>query len=111
MIDLALDILGWALLVSGGLMAAIAGLGLLRMPDLFTRMHAAGIGDTLAAGLILVGLMTQSGWSLNLVKLLLIIFFILFTSCTSTHALAKAALHGQVRPLLKPKKDGAPSKT
>lgn len=109
--ELVLDILGWALLVAGGCFAAISGLGLLRLPDLFTRMHAAGIGDTMAAGLILAGLMVQSGFTLNLVKLALILVFILFTSSTSTHALAKAALHGQVRPLLKPAKDEEPSKT
>lgn len=109
--ELVLDILGWALLLTGGFMATVSGLGLLRMPDLFTRMHAAGIGDTLAAGLILAGLMTQSGFTLNLVKLALIVIFIGCTSPTSTHALAKAALHGQVRPLLKPKKDEEPSET
>ena len=108
---LLLDLLSWACLMAGVALAIIAGIGLIRLPDLFARMHAAGIGDTLAALLILLGLMLQSGWTLNLAKLALIFFFIFFTSPTSTHALAKAALHGGVQPLLKPKKDDAPSKT
>lgn len=107
---LVLDVLSWFCLVSGALFGVIAGIGLVRLPDLFTRMHAAGIGDTLAAGLIILGLVLQAGLTLNLVKLVLIIFFIIFTSPTSTHALAKAALHGGTRPLLDPGKDDSPSK-
>ena len=49
---LVLDVLSWLCLVSGALFGIIAGIGLVRLPDLFTRMHAAGIGDTLTAGLI-----------------------------------------------------------
>ena len=100
--NLALDLLSWLCLVTGVLFGITAGIGLLRLPDLFTRMHAAGIGDTLTAGLIVLGLMLQAGLTLNLVKLVLIMVFILFTSPTSTHALAKAALHGGVKPLLDP---------
>ena len=107
---LVLDVLSWLCLVSGALFGVIAGIGLVRLPDLFTRMHAAGIGDTLTAGLIILGLMLQAGLTLNLVKLALIVFFIIFTSPTSTHALAKAALHGGVRPLLRFGKDDSPSK-
>ncbi len=109
--DLVLDVVSWFCLVTGGLFGIIAGLGLVRLPDLFTRMHAAGIGDTLAAGLIVLGLVLQAGPTLNLVKLALIMVFIIFTSPTSTHALAKAALHGGVRPLLDPDKDDSSSKT
>jgi multicomponent Na+:H+ antiporter subunit G len=108
---LALDILSWFCLSAGAVFGVVAGIGLVRLPDLFTRMHAAGIGDTLAAGLIILGLMLQAGPTLNSVKLALIIFFIIFTSPTSTHALAKAALHGGVKPQLDPGKDGPPSKT
>ena len=98
--ELALDILSWLCLVTGAAFGIIAGIGMIRLPDLFSRMHAAGIADTLAAALILIGLMLQSGWSLILAKLLLILAFILLTSPTATHALAKAALTGKVKPML-----------
>jgi multicomponent Na+:H+ antiporter subunit G len=62
------------------------------MPDFYTRMHAAGITDTLGADLILAGLMVQAGFSLVTVKLLLVAAFLFFTSPTSTHAIANAAL-------------------
>jgi len=64
-------------------------------------MHAAGVTDTLGSSLILIGLMLQTGWQDTvLVKLLLIFLFILLTSPTASHALAKAALHGGLRPNL-----------
>ena len=92
---LALDILSWILLGTGTIFLLIGAIGLIRLPDFFTRMHAAGLIDTLGAGLILTGLMGEAGWSLNLAKLAMIVLFLLFTSPTSTHALAHAALvHG-----------------
>jgi multicomponent Na+:H+ antiporter subunit G len=79
------------------------------MPDFFTRLHAAGITDTLAAGLVLIGLMFQGGFSQVTVKLVLILMLLLFTSPTSSHALAKAALADGLDPLLD--KGGPPSKS
>lgn len=89
-----LDLLSWVLLVSGGLIGIIGGVGMLRLPDLFSRMHAAGMIDTLAVALMILGMMLQSGHWLIAVKLAIILIFLFFTSPTSTHALAKAAIHG-----------------
>lgn len=104
------DVLSWACLLSGGALSIIGGLGLLRLPDLFSRMHAAGIIDTLGMGLIMLGLMIQAGFTLITVKLIIIVIFILFTSPTATHAVAKAALHGGVTPK-KGQGEGEASKT
>ncbi len=101
-------VVSWILLVGGSLFSVIGGIGLLRLPDVFTRMHAAGLTDTLGAGLILAGLVVQAGLSLAAIKLVLILIFLAFTSPTSTHALAKAALAGRVKPL-GDETDGAPS--
>ncbi len=94
------DILSWFFLVVGGLFVVIGNVGLVRLPDFYTRLHAAGITDTLGAGLVLLGMTFQAGLSLTTAKLLLIIVFIIFTSPTATHALAKSALHGNLKPLL-----------
>jgi multicomponent Na+:H+ antiporter subunit G len=94
------DIASWALLVSGGGFCIIGGLGLLRLPDVYARMHAAGITDTLGAGLMLAGLMLQGGLSLVTVKLILILVFLLYTNPTSTYALANAAYRQGLAPLL-----------
>jgi len=88
------------LMITGGLFVVIGNIGLVRLPDFYTRLHAAGITDTLGAGLLLLGMIFQAGWSLVAFKLALIIVFILLTSPTATHALAKSALHGNLKPLL-----------
>jgi multicomponent Na+:H+ antiporter subunit G len=91
MMEAAVDILSWVLLAAGSAFAVIGGVGLLRLPDVYARMHAAGITDTLGAGLILAGLMLQAGWSGVTVKLILILIFLLYTSPTSSYALANDA--------------------
>ena len=103
--DMATDIVTWACVIAGSIMALIGAVGMIRLPDVFQRMHAAGIIDTLGVGLILGGLIFQAGWSAVTIKLVLILVFIFFTSPTATHALAQAALNGGVKPLLG-KKDG-----
>ena len=87
-----IDLLGWLALLGGVAFALIGSVGLMRMPDFYTRLHAAGITDTLGAGLILLGLMLQAGWTLISVKLLLILIFLWFTGPIATHALSRAAL-------------------
>ena len=96
----AIDILSWVLLVAGGAFCVIGALGLVRMPDFFTRMHAASVTDTLGAGLMLAGLVLQAGLTLVTVKLIVIGLLILLTSPAATHALAQAALARQIKPML-----------
>ena len=100
MLDILVTITSWLCLLLGSFFCLSGGVGILRFPDFYTRMHASGVTDTLGAGLILLGLMLQAGWSLVLVKLILILLFILLTSPTSNHALAKAAVHGKLKPEL-----------
>jgi len=97
---LIIDSLSWALLVVGALACVIGGIGILRMPDFYTRTHAASITDTAGMTLMMLGLMLQAGLSLVTVKLLLIVLFLLITSPTASHALARAALQDNVQPKL-----------
>ena len=78
----------------------IGGIGVLRFPDVYTRMHAASITDTVGAGSILIGLTIQAGVSLVAVKLILMLVFLFFTSPTSSFSLAHAALSSGVEPVL-----------
>lgn len=87
-------------LASGAFFLIVGGIGLLRLPDMFTRLHAAGVADTMGAGLILIGLMLHSGFTQATVKLILILVFLVLTGPTATHALAKAARHGKLSPVL-----------
>ena len=92
MMDLILDLVSWALLSAGGVFVLIGGIGALRMPNLYTRMHAASVTDTMGAVLVLTGVMLQAGLSLATIKLAAILLFLLLTSPTASNALAAAAM-------------------
>lgn len=98
--DLLLDTISLVFLLVGAFFAFSGGVGILRFPDFYTRMHAAGVTDTLGAALILIGLMLQAPDGIVLVKLILILLFALLTGPTANHALAKSALHGNLQPLV-----------
>ena len=97
---LIIDIASWILILLGSFFTIVGAFGLLRMPEVFTRMHAASVTDTLGAGLLLLGMMLQSGASLVTVKLVMVGLLIFFASPTATHALAKAARARGLEPLL-----------
>ena len=94
----AIDWLGSGLMLVGAAFGIIGAVGVLRFRDVFSRMHAAWITETLCALLVLGGLVLLAGFTLAAIKLLLILLFLWFTSPTATHALAKAAIHGGERP-------------
>ena len=100
MISTLIDATSWACLVVGGVFCVIGAVGLLRMPDFYTRMHAASVVETLGAGLILAGLLLQAGMTLVTAKLLMIGLLIFFTSPAATHALARAAMARGLAPKL-----------
>jgi multicomponent Na+:H+ antiporter subunit G len=87
-------------LLSGGLIVVIGASGVLRLPDFYTRLHAAGVTDTLGAMLVLFGLILFSGFTLLSAKLALVGLFLLLTSPTATHAVANAAQKAGLKPLL-----------
>lgn len=86
------------LLVTGAFFLVAGGIGILRFPDFFTRLHAAGVSETLGTFCLLLGLLLLGGGWLVSVKLLLIMLFLWHTNPTSSHALAKAALHDGYQP-------------
>ncbi len=98
--ELLVDTGSWILLLAGSFFVLTGGIGVLRMPDVYTRLHAAGLTDTMGSFFILTGLMLQAGFSGVTLRLAFILAFLWFTSPVSTHALAKAALHGNVDPVV-----------
>ena len=96
--SLLLHVSSWVLLSLGGAFVFICGVGALRMPNLYTRMHAASLTDSMGAALIIAGVMLQAGPSLAAIKLAAILLFLLLTSPTATNALASAALLAGLRP-------------
>lgn len=92
MFEFVVQTLSWILLITGSIFVVIGGIGALRMPDLYTRMHAASVTDSLAPILIIGGLLLQAGFSLFSIKLIAILLFLLLSGPTASNALASAAL-------------------
>ena len=91
MVASIVDVLSWICLMSGSAFCVIGAIGVLRLPDFYSRIHGAGVTDTLGAGLIMAGLMLQGGFTIVTVKLIMIVIFLDCMGPTSTHALVKAA--------------------
>jgi len=102
MAGLIAEVLSWVFIITGSTFVIIGGIGMLRLPDFYARIHAAGITDTMGAWLILIGLMFQAGWTLVTAKLLFLLFFLVATSPLASHALAKAAFLRDLAPMLGP---------
>lgn len=101
--SLLVDVLSAICLLAGAGFCLVGAFGLLRMPDFYTRMHAASVLETLGVWLILLGLLLQAGWSLVAAKLLMIGLLTFFAAPTASHALARAALiHGLAPKLAEP---------
>ena len=88
------------LLLAGVFFLSVGTLGLFRMPDAYTRMHTAAKCDTLGAGLVLLSLAVDHGWSVFSLKLFLLLTFHWITSPTATHIMARAALRAGIAPAL-----------
>ena len=123
--DTLMEISSALFLLLGSFLCLSGGIGLLRFPDFYTRMHAVGVTDTLGAAMILIGLMLLNPDGMVIIKLVIILLMTLFISPTASHALASAAVHNKLKPELasknhkknnkqknkKNKKKGASSKT
>lgn len=98
--DTVVEVLSWILLLGGAGFLLVGAIGVLRLPEFYSRLHAVSVCDTMGAGLVLLGLMLQGGLSMVTVKLLLMFYFMMFTGPTAVHALAQAALRGKLEPLV-----------
>lgn len=88
---------GGAIVLLGSIFMVIGALGVVRMPDVFTRLHAASVSDTFGVGLILTGLILVGGLTLVSVKLAFLLAFLFLTGPVATHAVARAALDAGVK--------------
>ncbi|MCX7771073.1 MAG: monovalent cation/H(+) antiporter subunit G [Proteobacteria bacterium] len=100
------EILSGTFIFLGVFFIVSASIGIVRLPDFYTRTHPAGKADTLGQIFVLLGLVIYEGFSLVSVKLLFIIGFILIANPTATHALVKSAYISGLKAWTKDKKDG-----
>jgi multicomponent Na+:H+ antiporter subunit G len=97
MMDSLFEIVIAILLLGGSLLTLVAALGLFRLPDLFTRMHAASKAGTAGSGLLLLGVALQSEDAGVWIKCILTIVFFVLTAPVAAHLLAKAAVRAGVK--------------
>lgn len=90
---------------AGCFFVIVASIGIVRLPDFYTRVHPAGKADTMGQLLILTGLIIYEGLSLISVKLFFIICFVLIANPTATHALVKSAYISGLKPWTRKKED------
>jgi multicomponent Na+:H+ antiporter subunit G len=93
-----LSLLSDICLLVGGLLCVTGGVGVLRLPEFYTRLHASSVTESLAAPILIIGLMLDLGWTLDTAKLILVIVFLVIANPTITHALCRAAAHGRFLP-------------
>ena len=105
------DVLSWALILLGSFFTVVGALGLVRMPDVFTRMHAASVTETLGVGFLILGMCLQAGVGLVTLKLFFLLALFFFTAPVVTHALAQACMHEGIRPVLAEDRRGAKKST
>lgn len=98
--ELVAGIVSGVFLVAGAFFNIAAGIGVLRLPDVFTRLHAAGMKDTMGSGFTLVGLAILGGFSLVTVKLIIVWALLWLTCSVATHSVARAAFLGGTEPIL-----------
>jgi len=101
----ALDFLSGALLLIGIFFTLVGSVGILRLPDVLSRLHGASITDTLGAASILLGLAAAAGWSLLMGKILALLVMMVLLNPSASHALARAAIHGIRKPWLERESD------
>lgn len=93
-----LDALAVLLLAGGLFFHGVAALGVLRMPDFYTRLHAVSKAETLGVLLTLAAVALWAGPTLTAVKILFVAIFLFLANPTSTHAIGRAAFRTGVRP-------------
>jgi multicomponent Na+:H+ antiporter subunit G len=90
--NLAQDILGLVLILTGLGFMALGSIGIVRLPDLYSRAHAAGKVDTVGIAIVLAGVAILEGFTLSGGKVLIVALFVMLTNPVAAHALARAAL-------------------
>ncbi|MBC8208010.1 MAG: monovalent cation/H(+) antiporter subunit G [Desulfobulbaceae bacterium] len=96
-----LDLTGIVLIVCGLPFFLSGSLGLLRFPDIFTRLHALTKADNVGLGLIVLGLICQAGSLFEALRLLMVWLLVLIASSASCHLIARSALEKNIKPWMR----------
>ena len=104
-----MTVLSAVLILGGALFLTVSCIGLIRLPDVYTRAHAVGKSETLGALLVLAGLAIYNGLAVSTLKILVILAFIVIANPTATHAILRAALRSGLEPWTRKRKQNGGS--
>ncbi|MFC2067089.1 monovalent cation/H(+) antiporter subunit G [Chloroflexota bacterium] len=104
-----MTVLATILILSGAFFLTVSCIGLIRLPDFYTRTHAVGKSETLGAMLVLAGLAVYNGFEVSTLKILIILVFLVIASPTATHAILRAARCSGLEPWTRKKKQTSDS--
>lgn len=93
-----MNIIPMILMVAGTFFFISGTLGILRLPDFYTRTHATTKCDTLGTFLFILGFMMECGLTLQSAKLFFIVLFVYLTAPVASHLLAKSAYRSGIKP-------------
>ena len=93
-----MSLIAIGLILAGLFFLVVAAIGMLRLPDVFTRSHALSLTDSLGAFLVLAGLAIYQGFSLNLLKILVVLALLYLLNPVISHATIRAALRSGLKP-------------
>ncbi|MEO1206941.1 MAG: monovalent cation/H(+) antiporter subunit G [Pseudomonadota bacterium] len=96
----AVEIISWVFILGGSFFVLVGALGFIRMPDVYTRMHAASVIETLGAGMLITGMLIQAPNMIVAFKLIIVAALFFFFGPVASHAIAQAALTAGVTPIL-----------
>ena len=102
--ELFIELFSYLFILIGSILILVGSIGLLRLPDVFSRIHAVGMIDTAGIGFIILGLLLHSGFSNTSIKLIIMGAILFFTSPISGHAVAISAKQNDLKPILKQSK-------
>jgi multicomponent Na+:H+ antiporter subunit G len=96
-----MSLVGIGLILVGLFFLLVAAIGVVRLPDVFTRSHAVGLTDSLGAFFLLLGLALYQGFSANLVRIVIVLVLLYLLNPVITHATVRAALRAGLKPWTK----------
>jgi multicomponent Na+:H+ antiporter subunit G len=93
-----MSVIAITLILAGLFFLVVAAIGMVRLPDVFSRSHALSLTDSLGAVLVLAGLAIYQGFSMNLLKILVVLALIFLLNPVISHATIRAALRSGLKP-------------
>ena len=102
--EILINVLAFTSIIIGSIIILIGSFGIIRLPDVYSRIHALGMIDTAGFGFLIFGMIIYAGWSLVSVKLLIMGLILLITGPISSHAVANASKQSNIKPSMKNQK-------